>query len=502
MKSPSGRRPSVILAGAGPGDPALLTRAAEAALERADLVFYDALVSPEILSRIPKRKRVFVGKRGGLPSPKQSDINRRLIRAARLGDHVVRLKGGDPFLFGRGGEESDALRAAGADVRAIPGITAAAGAAAGAGFPLTDRRCASSLTLLTAAAESERGGKPAIPKRDVQALVRLGGTWGFYMGLRALPAIVRSLIQAGADPNLPAAVISNATTTRQRVVTARLGDIAERTARHRVESPAITIIGRVVDLRRPPLTRKPILVMRPAHQSGKLSTLLKKRGALVTEIPAIEIVPIRPNRALVRMISRMDEYDWLLLTSANTVRLLARILRGTRRRVKLAVIGPGTQEALSAFGGRADLIPERDYRSEGLAQALIETVRGRRGAGRRLFIALPQAEAGRDTLAQFLRAAGHRVDCVPMYRTTPVRAARRGIRAWIRSTPGGIVPLTSASMARVFAEFSRGLDLGHTSLVSIGPITTAEGRRRRLCVHAESPQSTLDSLIETIETVA
>lgn len=496
--------PQVWLVGGGPGDPGLLTAAAREAIHSADVIFYDALVSEKILQNVPPGKLVYVGKRGGLPSLSQKDINRRLIKAAKTGKKIVRLKGGDPFLFGRGGEESDILRKNGVRVRVIPGISSAMAAATYAGFPLTDRRYASSVTLMTAASAGGDFSKnaPAMPRRDYRSLVRLGGTWVFFMGLKALPEIAKKLIRAGAGPRLPAAVISRATTPFQRVVTAPLSTIFESATRHRIISPALTIVGRVVSLRPAPLKNIPVLVMRSEHQAGRLSSLLHQKSADVTEYPILEILPIHPNPKLARAIRRLDDYDWIFLTSGNSVRLLKSVLTHPHRRARIAVIGPGTAEALRGIRLRPDVTPEKDFHAEGLVEVFLKK------GGTRKKILLPQAQDAREVLAEKLSEAGHQIDVVQIYRTAIRRPSLAKIAVWIERTQSaqktGLVPLTSASMAKAFSEAirRRRLSIGHLRLVSIGPITTAAAEKAGLPIHAESPESTLAALVETLETVA
>lgn len=500
MILPTNPKPKVWLVGAGPGDPGLLTEKARQVLRTADIVFFDALVSKEILKDIPIGKQVYVGKRGGRPSPTQDEINRKLLGAASAGNRVVRLKGGDPFLFGRGGEEADALRKNGVRVGVIPGISSGMAAATYAGFPLTDRRYASSVTFL-AAASAENGGSR--PIRDYRALVQLGGTWVFFMGLKTLPVIVRQLIRAGANRDLPAAVISRGTTPFQRVVTASLENIFVESFRQRIESPALTIVGPVVSLRPPPLEEVPVLVMRPEHQAGKLSDLLRQQDADVTEFPVLRIEPIRPNRLLEKAVQGLESYDWILLTSGNSVRILKGVLTDPRRRAKLAAVGPGTQEALEVDGLQVDLVPPQEFRAEGLAVAFLKAV----GVSKKRIL-IPQAEDARAVLAKSLKQAGHRVDVVPLYRTLTDRAYLGKIAAWVKGAAtrgGGLVPLTSASMAKAFVLATRGgknPSVDHLRLVSIGPITTATAIQAGLTIHAESPQSTLPDLVDTLKTVS
>lgn len=486
------RRREVWLVGAGPGDPGLLTMAAAHALRTADAVYHDSLVSDEILRTISAEKRFNVGKRGGRPSPTQNEINRRLWAAAKPGRKVVRLKGGDPFLFGRGGEEADVLRKKNIAVSVIPGISSGMAAAAYAGFPLTDRRFASSVTFVTA---SPAGRRPT-PSPDFRALVRLGGTWVFFMGLKALPTVARKLIRAGADPRLPAAVISKATTARQRVVTAPLSNISDVVLRHQIEPPALAVVGRVVSLRPPPLAEMPVLVMRPKQTAGRLTALLRKKRAEVTEIPVLEIDPLQPNPALDRALDRLPVYDWILLTSANAVRLLKSVLFDPRLRAKIGAIGPGTLEALSGLKCRVELLPKKDFRAEGLAEIFLRRVSGRQN------IFLPQAAGARDVLAQTLRTAGHRVDAVPIYRTVVSRPLLGKIRDWVRTVDVGLVPLSSATTADAFFAAVRGTSVSHLRLVSIGPVTTGAAVRRGFSIAAESPTASLTDLVETLETVA
>jgi len=493
----------VILVGAGPGDPNLLTPAARDAIARADRVFFDALIPENLIRLIPVKKRVKVGKRANQPSPKQRDINRLLIAAARRSLRVVRLKGGDPFVFGRGGEEADACRRAGIRVRVIPGISAVFAAAAAAGFPITDRRCASSVTLLTASSAAPpaggQGTAGARARRRLQSLVRLGGTWVFYMGLRSISDLSQKLIRAGASPNLPSAVIASASTPLQRVVTAPLAKVAAAVADFRIAPPALLIVGPVVGLRPGPLKGASVLVMRASFgdQAGALSAMLRRAGADVAECPAIEIVPVCPNPALDRAVGQSEPYDWIFLTSANSVRIMAPFLKRAKNS-RFAAVGPGTAAALSAVGVRraACLLPANDFRAEGLLARFLKTCK----RPQRIFI--PQAANARDVLVRELRSAGHSVTAVAIYRTRPAIRSFGSIRSWVRRVSIGVVPLTSASIVGAFADATRGMALGHLRLVSIGPITTAAAARCGLPISAESPRATLVDLVKTVSTLA
>jgi uroporphyrinogen III methyltransferase/synthase len=399
-------QPQVFLVGAGPGHPGLLTLRAVECLAQADVVLYDKLVPPRLLDHAPATaERICVSQLPGCHPDHSPHIHHTLIAAARQGRRVVRLKGGDPLLFGRGGEEAEALRQAGIAYEIVPGVTAALGAAACAGIPLTHRAHASAVALIT----GHENPTKASTSLDWAALARFPGTLAIYMGIARLPLIARVLVEHGKDPNTPAAVIQWSTTGNPRTVDAPLNAIAEAVQAAGMAAPAVILIGSVVSLRAQlawfeerPLFGKRILVTRPKRQAGDLVQRLEHLGAVPFVLPAVEIREPADWSAADRALASLGQYHWLVFTSANGVHALVRRLRQTGRDLRalgslqLAVIGPATAEALRGYYLEPDLTPAESC-SESLAAALKERVAGQR-------ILLARADRGRDLLRQDLAA--------------------------------------------------------------------------------------------------
>ncbi len=384
----SARAGVVYLVGAGPGDPGLMTARALALIAAADSVFYDRLIPPGALAGAREdAELVYVGKQPGVPSVPQEEIGERLIAAAREGRSVVRLKGGDPFVFGRGGEEGEALRAAGVEFEVVPGVTAGVAATAYAGIPVTHRDDASAVAFVTGHEDPDK----AETALDWEALAAFPGTLVFYMGVKRLGENAAALIAGGRDAGEPAAAIERGTWPGQRTVTATLGTIAETVAREGIRAPALILVGAVAARRpdlewfeRRPLHGRTVIVTRARAQASGLASVLRDLGAEVVELPAIRIEPRTESEEVRAMAAAIGEYSLLCLTSPNGVRLLfealdaagldSRALAG----VTVAAIGPGTARALAKRGIAADVVPER-FVAEGLIEVLGETeVEGRR----------------------------------------------------------------------------------------------------------------------------
>ena len=493
---------TVLLVGAGPGAPGLLTIRGQRALASADVVVYDALAHPSLLDHAPAlAKRIYVGKRARAHAKPQAEINRILVREARKGRTVVRLKGGDPYLFGRGGEEAEVLVRAGIPFEVVPGVTAACGVAAYAGIPLTHRDHASCVTFITG---HEADGK-ADSRIDWDALARTNGTLAFYMGVTSLPAIARSLVAAGKPSSTPAAVVQWGTLPRQRAAAGTLSTIARLVERAGIAAPAIILVGGVVGLRkslrwfdRRPLFGRRVLVTRSRAQASRLSELLTDAGAEAVEVPSIEIAPPRSWTALDRAIGRLPERDWVVFTSANGVQAFlerlaacgkdARALAG----LSIAAIGPGTAAALGAARLRADLVP-REFTTEGLVEAL-------RGARGKRFL-LPRADLANPELAEGLVAAGAVVDEVTAYRIRPARITEEDILG-LEGRPPDVATFASSQTARNLVE-----RLGHSRakrvlararIASIGPVTSRTLRELGFRVHVEAREATIPSLVSSI----
>lgn len=498
----------VFLVGAGPGDPGLLTLRGAQLLGRAQTVLYDRLVAPELLSLAPAGAcRIYVGKRPGHHAMEQDEINALLIREAREGRTVVRLKGGDPFVFGRGGEEALALAEAGVPFEIVPGITAGIAGPACAGIPVTHRGLSSAVVLVTG---HEDPGK-ADSDLDYEALARIG-TVVFYMGVSRLADIARKLIDAGRPADTPAAAIQQATTARQRTVVATLATLAERAEAERLAPPAIIVVGQVARLREHirwfelrPLAGKTIVVTRTREQAGELSARLRDLGARVVELPTIAVEPLDagPLRAA---LERIADFTWLAFTSPNGVdRFFACLADGGRDArclagLRVAAIGPGTAQRLAERGLRADLLPPRAV-AESLTEAMLAA-----GVGPADRVLLPRAKDARDVLPQALRDAGARVDEIAVYRTVLPEMVDSDALAMVVSGEADLVTLTSSSTARHFAVLveahggPEALDAVRRTvdLAAIGPITAATAGELGLRVAVEATEHTIDGLVEAI----
>jgi uroporphyrinogen III methyltransferase / synthase len=482
---------TVYLVGAGPGDPALLTARALELIAAADVIVHDRLIPAEALALAsPEAELVYAGKEGGGPSVSQEEIERLLIDRGRdPGQTVVRLKGGDPFVFGRGGEEAEALRAARVPFEVVPGVTAGVAAPAYAGIPVTHRGLASAVAFLTGHEDPDKPDEAL----DWGALAAFPGTLVVYMGLRQLEGIARRLIEAGRDPAEPAAVIERGATPRQRVVTGRLQTIASAASEAGIRPPALGVIGPVVGLRANlgwfelrPLTGVTVAVTRARAQAGGLAARLRELGAAVAEAPAIRIEPLdgpAPD---------LGTYDLVCLTSPNGVRLLferllaagqdARALAGTT----VAAIGPGTAAALRERGVSADVVPERST-AEGLLYAL---------AGRPArHVLIARAKEARDVLPDGLRERGAEVDVLPLYRTVAETLSEQQLEALGRAD---YVTFTSSSTVTRLLESTGGEGLDHARLVSIGPVTSATLREHGLEPDVEAGTHDIDGLIEAL----
>jgi uroporphyrinogen III methyltransferase / synthase len=481
----------VYLVGAGPGDPGLMTRRSLELIAAADAILYDRLVPPGALDGArPEADLRYVGKRAGAGAMAQEEINSLLVELGLDGKRVVRLKGGDPFVFGRGGEEAEALAAAGVAFEVVPGVTAGVAAAAYAGIPVTHRDAASAVAFVTGHEDPEKPESAL----DWEALARFPGTLVLYMGVRSLRPIVERLVAAGRDRGEPAAVVERGTHAGQRTVTGPLSEIASRAEDEGVRPPAITVVGPVAGLRdtiawleRRPLHGEVVAVTRARAQASGLAARLRELGAEVIETPAIRIEP-RPVH-----LPRPEGYALICLTSPNAVQLLfealaarrldARALAGTT----VAVIGPGTAAELARHGVRPDVLPERSV-AESLVEALSDVpVKGKR-------VLLARAAEARDVLPEALRERGAEVDVIPLYDTVaePLSEAQRAALA--RAT---YVTFTSSSTVHFFVE-GGGTVPDSARVVSIGPVTSATARERGLTVHVEAERHDIDGLVDAL----
>jgi uroporphyrinogen III methyltransferase/synthase len=482
------RAGTVYLVGAGPGDPGLLTARALELLRGADVVLHDQLIPPEALDVVRADAVVIdVGKIGGGRQVPQRDTNALLVEHARAGRSVVRLKGGDPFVFGRGGEEAQLLLAEGIAVEVVPGITAGIAASAYAGIPVTQRGMASAVAFVTGHED------PAKPESAVDwpALAAFPGTLVFYMGMRSLARIAQRLVQEGRPADEPVAVVERGTMADQRVVSGTLADIAERVAEAGVGAPAVTIVGPVAGLReelawreRRPLAGRRIVVTRARPQASGLAATLAELGASVVQAPAIAIHPV--DVAL----PDLGGYDLLCLTSVNGVDRLFELVRDARALAGpvVAAIGPGTADRLRSHGVIADVVPARAV-GEGLLEAVAEL-----DVRRALVL---RAREGRDVLPDGLRERGVEVDVVTLYETVaqPLDAGTRAAvlgADWITFTAGSAVRSLVAAVGG--ADALR----GGPKLATIGPVTSGVLRELGLQPDLEAAEHTPDGLVRAL----
>ena len=488
---------SVILVGAGPGDPGLLTQKGRQAIENAQVVVYDRLVSPAILSLIPRdAEKINVGKESSNHLVPQEEINRILLRKAQEDKRVVRLKGGDPFLFGRGGEELELLEAAGIPFQVVPGVTSALSAPAYAGIPVTHRDFCSSVHIITGHARA--GAELSI---DFDALKRTGGTLVFLMGVTSLPKICKGLLDAGMAPDMPAAVVERGTLPRQRKLVSTLERLPLEAEKAGVKSPAIIVVGKVCSLSNRfdwfdclSLKGKTVVVTRPEDRSGTLTQRLRELGAEVVDYPCIRTVAREENPELEEAMENLSRYHCLVFTSPAGPEIFFRRLRAAGRDARalsgltLAAIGPKTAKALEKHGVTADLVPET-YDSDHLAKAL-ETVEGP--------VLLCRASRGSTALPEMLERKGIPFADVPVYDTVYAAPAPQKVDALLGETL--LVTFTSASTVRGFVESLPGRDLKNVIGCCIGKQTEAEAKKYGLTT-VVSQEATMESLMETIKEV-
>ena len=469
----------VYLVGAGPGDPRLLTLRAREILGFADVVLCDQLVGPEIRA-MATGELIDVGKVGGGPQVPQEETDRLLVEHAQAGRTVARLKGGDPFVFGRGGEEAQLCERHGIAYEVVPGVTAGIAGPAAAGIPVTQRGMALGVAFVTG---RDSDGNPP----DLQALARFPGTLVFYMGVKGLPDIAAGLTAGGRPANEPCAIVERGTLPGQRVVRGTLADIAELAAREGVKAPAVTVVGPVADLdlvARGPLTGRTIAVTRARPQASALAARLRELGASVVEAPAIRIEPIETA------LPEIAGFDLLCLTSPNGVRRLFELVRDARSLAgpRIAAIGPGTAAALRAHGIEADVVPERSV-AEGLVTAL-EGIDVKRAL-------IVRGEDGRDVLPDALRERGAAVDILPVYRTVPEPLSTEQRAAALAADD---LVFASGSAARAFHAAAG--TLAGPRIVSIGPATSEAIRALGFEPALEAADHTPDGLVAALLTSA
>ena len=495
----------VWLVGAGPGDVGLLTLKGKEVLEKADVVVYDALVGQGVLTLIPDTaKLIFAGKRSGNHYLRQEETNRVLLEEALQGRRVVRLKGGDPFVFGRGGEELELLVENGVPFEIVPGVTSAFAVPAYNGIPVTHRDLCSSVHIITGHRRQDH-----TYDIDFDALVRTKGTLVFLMGIAALPDICRGLLDAGMAPDMPAAVLERGTTAAQHRISATVGTLEEVCARTQVATPAIIVVGKVAALaetfawaEKRPLAGVKVLLTRPKELISRMADMLREKGAEVLELPAIRTAAVADTAPVQRAIEALAEndYDWIVFTSPSGVRIfLDALLESHDLRalagVKLAAVGQGTKKELAAHGLKADFVPSvYDGRTLG-AELAKECVPGTR-------ILIARAAMGNEELVEELsRRAGLEITDLPTYDTVYTASEVIDQRALVESGEVDFAVFTSASTVRGFAESAPGVGFSKVRAVCIGQQTGAAAKALGMQVWV-SEKATLESLTQKLEEAA
>ena len=492
----------VYLVGAGPGDPGLMTARSLELVASADVVLYDRLIpSGAIDGAREGAELVYVGKRPGDPAMAQAEIEAAMVANAREGRSVVRLKGGDPFVFGRGGEEAETLAEAGIPFEVVPGVTSGIAAPAYAGIPVTHRDDAAAVAFVTGHEDPDKD-ETAL---DWEALAGFPGTLVLFMGVGRAAEIAAALIAAGRDPTEPAAAVERGTLPGQRTVEATLEGLAQAVAEAGVRPPAILVVGPVAArretigwLERRPLHGRRVVVTRARAQASGLARTLAALGAEVVELPAIRIEPRIDSPAVGAAVADLHSYAVVCLTSPNGVRLLFEAMAAQNRDARalagaiVAAIGPGTARALRERGVIADIVPER-FVGEALAEAL-EAVDVR---GRPVLVA--RAAEAREVLPEALEARGAEVDVVALYETV---AEDPGAEALEAAREADYVTFTSSSTVRNLLAAVGERFPAHARVVSIGPVTSAAAREAGLQVHAEASRHDPEGLIEALLTDA
>ncbi|MBU0481096.1 MAG: uroporphyrinogen-III C-methyltransferase [Proteobacteria bacterium] len=498
----------VYLVGAGPGDPGLITVKGLALLGRAEVLVYDHLASKKLLKHVPATAElIYAGKKGNVHHAfTQEEINQILVDKARAGKLVVRLKGGDPFIFGRGGEEIEELVAAGIAFEVVPGVTSATAAATYAGIPITHRDYTSSVAFIT--------GHEDPTKKDSRVAwdkIATGiGTLVFYMGIKNLPTIAENLIKHGRPPESRVAVIRWASTPEQRTVVGTLADIAEKVKKEGITPPALVVVGEVVKLRdtiswfeKKPLFGKKILVTRTRAQASELVMLLEENGAECLEGSTIALVEPESWQEIDQALQHMAEYDWLLFTSINAIEFFFRRLSelGMDGRdlkgPKVGVVGTATADTLRSYGIKADLLPE-EFTGEGLAEALIEA--GVQGSK----VLIPRAQEAREVLPEKLAENGAVVTVAPVYRN--IRPDDyEAVRTALENKEIDMVTFTSSSTVRNFLEMLKIRDekefrelLGEVKVAVIGPITARTAEKKGLKIDVQPEVYTIPAMVKAI----
>jgi len=495
----------VYLVGAGPGDPDLITVKGLECIQNADVVIYDYLATPVLLKHARKHAEIiYVGKKGGDHTLSQDKINALIVQKAGAGSTVCRLKGGDPFIFGRGGEEAEVLAAKGIPFEVVPGVTSAIAAAAYAGIPLTHRKLTATLAFITGHEDPYKKESSI----DWESLARGIGTLVFFMGVKNLPDITQKLIANGKSPDTPVALIRWGTTPGQTTVTGTLDNITERVKKAGLKPPAITVVGDVVQLRQTlqwfenrPLFGKRIVVTRAREQASDLIKQLSDLGAGCLEYPTIKVVPADDITPLNDAIEHLSDYDWIIFTSVNGVKFFfAHLFDGDKdvriiSHLRTAAIGPATADKLLEYGLKSDIIPKA-YRAE----AVIDAFRQEKLKGKKIL--LPRAKEARPVLPVELREMGAEVDEVTAYLTEKVQENADELIKQLEEKTIDLITFTSSSTVTnfkallpqdKFKQLIKGI-----VIASIGPITTDTAKELGFEVHITAESFTIPGLCKAI----
>lgn len=496
---------TVYLLGAGPGDPSLMTLRGKELISEADCLIYDALISPAILAWAkPGCEGIYVGKRASHHAMPQEDINRLLVASSRKFERVVRVKGGDPYVFGRGGEEGEALAEAGVPFEVIPGISSAIAGPAYAGIPVTHRGVCTQFTVFTGHEDPGKGQESL----DIEGIARAQGTKVMLMGMSRLGETLDRLVAAGQSPDTPAAVVQWAATGRQRSVRSTVGSLAEAAKKAGLGAPAIVVIGDVVEkaplldwYEKLPLFGKRIVVTRTREQAGVLARRLRELGADVVELPTIRIVDPEDKQTFAELVVDASHYNWLVFTSPNGVKRFfqaffaaypdIRHIGGAR----IAAIGPGTVAELKKYGLAVDLVPEKSV-AEGLLKAFVKE-RERVGGVENCTMLWVHGAQARDVLYKGLMAMGAIVDECIAYSTVPETEDLTGARELLRREGADILTFTSSSTVHHFMALNIPIP-PRCRVVSIGPVTTATLHEYGVKPVTEAKKHDLEGLVEAI----
>jgi uroporphyrinogen III methyltransferase/synthase len=495
----------VYLIGGGPGSADLLTLKAKQCLQKADVVVYDYLVNESILClACEDAERIYVGKRGGMHTASQQKINNLLIEKAKIGLTVARLKGGDPFIFGRGGEEAVELSRARIPFEIVPGITSAIAVPAYAGIPLTHRAYSSTVCFITGHEDPTKETSSI----NWEVLAGFSGTLVFLMGMRNLGTIAQQLVDHGRSPNCPAAVIANGTLPGQRAIRATLSDIHQKARAAKITPPGIIVVGDVVSLREhlnwfesKPLFGKKIVVTRPEEQAQGLASMLSELGARVHLLPTIKILPPKSWREIDKAIKGLSRYDWVLFTSVNGVEFFLQRLRSAQKDarhlsgIQIGVIGPATGDALKQAGLIPDLLPEK-YSAEGIVEALEKLPI----AGKRFL--LPRPALARDFLPKKITSLGATVDVVEAYQTVLPEYDDERLCGFVQECPVDMITFTSPSTVDNLLHLvkSKSVEKGiaGAKIACIGPITAQRATEKGLDVTLVPDTYTIEGLLNAV----